>query len=301
MDSVWTLLDHLTANLRAQLPWVAGLAVLFTILSLFQSQACTPSRQWWKSRDLLTDAQYFFLMPIIGPYLKIVSLVLIVAAMRGVMSETQVDDYISKGQGPISQLPFWAQISFYVIGTDLLLYWTHRTFHKAVLWPFHAVHHSSLDVDWTTTYRSHPINQMLGSGLVSAIMIVAGVPPAIMIALVPFDIVSAAFVHANLNWSLGPMKYIVATPVFHRWHHTGPGEGGECNFASTFSIWDYLFGTFYMPKGQLPQDFGVDDPSFPHDWLGQMIVPFKLFMDRVSSPAAPAATTPAIDPVNPPG
>ena len=292
MESVWLLLDHLTQHLRAQLPWVAGLAVLFTTLSLFQSQACTPGRPWWRSRDLLTDAQYFFFMPILGPYIKIVTLLLIVAAMRTAMSEPEVDAYINKGQGPLSLLPFWAQVAIYVIGTDFLLYWTHRTFHKAVLWPFHAVHHSSLDVDWTTTYRSHPINQMLGSGLVSTIMIVAGMPPAIMIALVPFDTISAAFVHANLNWSLGPLKYVVATPVFHRWHHTAPDEGGECNFASTFAIWDYLFGTFYMPEGQLPQDFGVDDPLFPHDWAGQMIVPFKQFFERLSAPPASTVAPP---------
>jgi sterol desaturase/sphingolipid hydroxylase (fatty acid hydroxylase superfamily) len=290
-QTLWSVLEHLGAIVWAQLPWGIGLAVLFTALAVFKSQSCNPDRPWWQSRDLLTDVQYFFLVPIIAPYAKLVSLLLIVALMRGAMSEAEIADYINNGRGPVGQLPFWAQVVFYVLATDFLLYWTHRVFHKATLWPFHAVHHSSLDVDWTTAYRAHPVNQMLGSGLVVTLMLVAGVPPAIMIALVPFDTLTAAFVHANLNWTLGPLKYVIATPVFHRWHHTAPDEGGDMNFASTFAIWDWMFGTFYMPEGKLPQEYGVDDPLFPTTWGGQMVVPFKQFLARLQAPAKPGTVS----------
>lgn len=281
MEVLWSMFTGVEKFLIAQLPWVLGLSVLFTILSLFKTAACNPGRPWWRSRDLLTDIQYFFFLPIITPYARLIVMLLVAAGMRGVMSEDDVTDYISNGKGPISQLPYWGQLAFYVIVTDFLMYWAHRVFHGSTLWPFHAVHHSALDVDWTTTYRAHPVNQMLGSGLVTIFMIIIGVPPAIMIAMVPFDTLSAAFVHANLNITLGPLKYIIATPVFHRWHHTGVDEGGDSNFASTFAIWDYLFGTFYMPEGVLPQEYGVDDPLFPTTWHGQMIVPFKQFLERL--------------------
>jgi sterol desaturase/sphingolipid hydroxylase (fatty acid hydroxylase superfamily) len=290
-QTLWTLFDRLIELLRGQLPWGLGLAALFTVLTLFQSQACNPGRPWWKSRDLLTDVHYFFLVPIIAPYAKLVSMLLIVAAMRGAMTEIEIADYITNGRGPVGQLPLWGQAIVYIVGTDFLLYWTHRVFHKAVLWPFHAVHHSSQDVDWTTAYRAHPINQMLGSGLVLTFMIVIGVSPSIMIWLAPFDTITAAFVHANLNWTLGPLRYVLATPVFHRWHHTAPEEGGECNFSSTFSVWDLMFGTFYMPEGELPQEYGVDDALFPTTWTGQMVVPFKLFLAQLQAPpkAGPVA------------
>ncbi len=286
-QTLWTALEYFGGLLKAQLPWGLGLAALFTVLTLFKSQACNPGRPWWKSRDLLTDIQYFFIVPIITPYVKLITLLLAVLAMRGVMTEMEIKDYLENGRGPIGQLPLWAQAIFYIIVFDFLLYWTHRKFHLALLWPFHAVHHSSLDVDWTTAYRAHPVNQMLGSGLVLTIMIVLGVSPTVMIWLVPFDIVSAAFVHANLNWTLGPFKYVIASPVFHRWHHTAPDQGGECNFSSTFSIWDTMFGTFYMPEGKLPQEYGVDDPLFPTTWVGQMVVPFKQFMARLQAPPKP--------------
>jgi len=284
MQTLWAILEHLGEILRGQLPWALGLSLLFTALSLFQSQACNPGRPWWKSRDLITDIQYFFMVPIIAPYARLIVMLLVVAAMHGAMTDAEISDYLANGRGPIGQLPLWAQVVFYIVATDFLLYWTHRYFHLAYLWPFHAVHHSSLDVDWTTAYRAHPVNQMLGSGLVSIIMIFLGVSPTIMIALVPFDTITAAFVHANLNWTLGPLKYVFATPVFHRWHHTAPDQGGDCNFGSTFAFWDYMFGTYYMPEGQLPQEYGVDDPLFPTTWTGQMIVPFKQFAARLQQP-----------------
>src|SRR6266496_3169134 len=64
----------------------------------------------------------------------------------------------------------------------------------------------------------------------------------VMIWVAPFNIFHSAFVHANLNWTLGPFKYVLATPVFHRWHHTSQEEGGNTNFAGTFPVWDILFG-----------------------------------------------------------
>ncbi len=79
--------------------------------------------------------------------------------------------------------------------------------------------------------------------MVDVILLVAGISPNIMLWVGPFTTFHSAFVHANLNWALGPFKYALATPVFHRWHHTSLEEGGNTNFAGTFPIWDVLFGT----------------------------------------------------------
>jgi hypothetical protein len=100
-------------------------------------------------------------------------------------------------------------------------------------------------------YRFHPVNLWLGSFLVTAVMLYLGISAKVVLFLVAFDTTTAVFVHANLNWTLGPLKYVVATPVFHRWHHTRPDEGGNANFGSLFSLWDVLFGTFHMPEREL--------------------------------------------------
>jgi sterol desaturase/sphingolipid hydroxylase (fatty acid hydroxylase superfamily) len=67
---------------------------------------------------------------------------------------------------------------------------------------------------------------------------------------------------------------VLASPVFHRWHHTALERGGSRNFAGTFPIWDILFGTFYMPKNALPGAYGIDDEGFPDSFGAQLLYPF---------------------------
>jgi sterol desaturase/sphingolipid hydroxylase (fatty acid hydroxylase superfamily) len=117
---------------------------------------------------------------------------------------------------------------------------------------------------------------LLGTIGVDVALLLAGISPEVMLLLGPFNIFHSAFVHANLNWTLGPLRYVVATPVFHRWHHTSMEEGGNTNFAGTFPLWDVLFGTFRMPRDRLPEQYGVDDqPSFPREIMGQLAYPFR--------------------------
>jgi sterol desaturase/sphingolipid hydroxylase (fatty acid hydroxylase superfamily) len=100
-------------------------------------------------------------------------------------------------------------------------------------------------------------------------------------------------VHANLNWALGPLKYVVATPVFHRWHHTRPEEAGNANFGSLLSLWDVLFGTFRMPGNKLPLRYGIDEPGYPQGFLDQLAHPFRdLIAHAARGPAKPDATSP---------
>jgi hypothetical protein len=99
--------------------------------------------------------------------------------------------------------------------------------------------------------------------MVDVILLMAGISPNIMLWVGPFTTFHSAFVHANLNWTLGPFKYVLATPVFHRWHHTSLEEGGNTNFAGTFPLWDIMFGTFRMPENKRADNYGVDDQSVP--------------------------------------
>ncbi|WP_168201773.1 sterol desaturase family protein [Phreatobacter aquaticus] len=291
MDVFLILVHKLADLLTSQLPWAIGLAALFTVVSLFPSQACNPGQVWWKNPGLLTDTHYLFIIPVLMPYLRTALVVLVVALASGVTSAADVEDFLTKGRGPLSTLHPVAQGAIYMLGTDFMLYWAHRIFHGRNLWPFHAVHHSAEHVDWTTSYRNHPVNNLLGASLTQMTMVALGISPEVMVALVPFDILTAAWVHSNLNWTLGPLKYVFATPVFHRWHHGPVHLGGEKNFAPTFSFWDYMFGTFYMPEGELPEEYGVDDPDFPKDFIGQMVVPFRQFIQTFQRPK-PKADSP---------
>ncbi|HEY1544380.1 MAG TPA: sterol desaturase family protein [Xanthobacteraceae bacterium] len=257
------------------LPSVLIMVVLCTVLACFSRQACNPGKVWWRNRGLLLDIGYYVTLKCLAPYLRMGLMIAIAMLCMTFVSAQQLDDYFRKGGGLFASYSFWWQVAFHLLIADFLLYWLHRLFHGARLWRYHAIHHSAEDVDWTTAYRFHPLNSCFGPYLVDALMLYLGIAPSVLLALVPFQTIAALFVHTNLNWTFGPLKYLVATPVFHRWHHTMRDEGGNSNFAPTFPLWDLLFGTFYMPPKKLPVHYGVDDPTFPSGFFEQLAFPFR--------------------------
>ena len=94
-------------------------------------------------------------------------------------------------------------------------------------------------------------------------------------AFVPFLTFYALLLHANVTWSYGPLRFVIASPVFHRWHHTTEEEGLDKNFAGLFPFIDLAFGTFYMPPGRQPSRFGVLRDDVPPRLMGQLLYPFR--------------------------
>ncbi len=111
--------------------------------------------------------------------------------------------------------------------------------------------------------------------MVDVILLMAGISPNIMLWVGPFTTFHSAFVHANLNWTLGPFQIRAGDAGVPRWHHTSLEEGGNTNFAGTFPLWDILFGTFRMPANRLPEQYGIDGEPMPNEIVGQLAYPFK--------------------------
>jgi sterol desaturase/sphingolipid hydroxylase (fatty acid hydroxylase superfamily) len=262
MELAGSLFAKIVETLLIVLPSVIGFAIAFTVLSLFSSQTCNPGRPWWRNPGLATDICYMLIIPFVAPYMRISLMIAGAALLSGVMTAQEISDYFAFGRGPLAMLPFWAQVPIYVVASDFLLYWTHRLFHGAPV--------------------ALPRDPSLGGrgGLDDGLPLPPGQSVARLVpgdgadavsrhladgAFVPGGVrtTTAAFVHANLNWTLGPLKYVVATPVFHRWHHTPLDQGGNSNFGSLLSVWDVLFGTFHMPAHALPGHYGIDDANFP--------------------------------------
>lgn len=262
--------DTLTYSIPALL---AG-GVAFTALALIPGQTCNSAQPWWSSPALGADVCYLALGAITARYLTTLMVTAVALILVALLPTASLLHLLMEG-GPLRRLPFWEQVLLYVVLSDFLLYWIHRLFHKGVFWPFHAIHHATETVDWTTAYRFHPINTMFSGYLIAPLMLYLGVSAEIFTLLSPLNIAYSYFVHANLNWSLGPLKYIFASPVFHRWHHTHQSRGGNCNFAPTLAIWDVLFGTFYMPVGRLPDNYGIENQPVPRGFLRQLVFPFK--------------------------
>lgn len=253
-------------------PISLALAAAFTVLTSFW--ACNPGRPWWRKRDLATDLCYWFVIPVVTRYLRIGMLVVGAALLFHITTADGLVAFYDNGHGPLAALPLAAQMVVFLIGEDIIMYFTHRWFHGARMWKYHAVHHSSEELEWISAARFHPVNLFLGSVLADVVMLIAGISPNVFVVLGPLTIAHSTFVHANLDWTLGPFKYVIAGPVFHRWHHTAAERGGEKNFAATFPVLDVIFGTFYMPAGELPDKYGIAEREFPTDFAGQLAHPF---------------------------
>ncbi|MGE0564369.1 MAG: sterol desaturase family protein [Pseudolabrys sp.] len=254
-------------------PITIALGIVFAALTHWS--ACNPGQPWWRKRELVTDVLYWFLIPVMARFVRIGLMVLGAAYLYGIHGVDALMAFYEDGFGPLATLPLWAQALVFLIASDFLLYWFHRLYHGHHMWKYHAVHHSSQELDWISAARFHPVNILFGTVIVDVALLLAGISPNVMLWVGPFTIAHSALVHANLNWTFGPLKYVLASPVFHRWHHTAADRGGSKNFAGTFPVLDLMFGTFFMPKNELPDAYGIDDKAFPDGFGAQMLYPFR--------------------------
>lgn len=254
--------------------WMVGFGVCFALLS--RLWPCNPGqRAWGERREIWVDACYWLLLAPPLAFLRQAFIIVMALLLFGHHGQAWMNDFFAQGYGVVGASPLWAQMALVLLVQDVYLYWMHRLLHGNRLWRFHAIHHAPKQLDWTATRRFHPVNSVLSFVMADALVLLMGASPEAILWLVPFNAIYSAMVHANLNWTFGPFRYVLASPVFHRWHHTGVRQGGMSNFAPTFPVLDILFGTFYMPKGELPQGYGVSDRQFPKGVWGQMIYPFK--------------------------
>jgi len=92
----------------------------------------------------------------------------------------------------------------------------------------------------------------------------------------------AVFMHANVSWELGPISYLVATPQFHRWHHSTEPTALNKNFCGMFPVFDWMFGTLYFPRGVTPGEYGLVGAPVPEGFWGHMTHPFWPRSDAAS-------------------
>ena len=123
------------------------------------------------------------------------------------------------------QWPTVVQFAALLLVADFTQYWVHRAFHAVpALWRFHAVHHSADQMDWLAGSRLHLVDIAVTRGLTYVPIYVLGFAEAPLFAYLVVVSVQATFIHANVNFAFGPLKWLVATPQFHHWHHAAEAE-----------------------------------------------------------------------------
>ena len=168
-------------------------------------------------------------------------------------------------------LPIVALVAVFV--GDFIGYWRHRLEHTRFLWPSHAIHHSDTEMTWTALFRFHPVNRLTTAVLDNAVLMALGLPPEALLVNVTVRHYYGFFIHADLPWTYGPLKYVLVSPAMHRWHHARDPVYYKTNFATVFSIFDLAFGTFRVP-GPCNVPLGIDS-EIDKSVVGQLSYPLR--------------------------
>ncbi len=178
-----------------------------------------------------------------------------------------------------ADVPIWLQLVFFVITHDIYIYWMHRWQHKnKYLWRIHEAHHSPKKVDWLSGSRSHALEILLNQTIEFLPIVLLGAPVEVLAYKATISAVWGMYIHANLNVHTGNLQKIINGPEMHRLHHT-TGKGRNRNFATKFAIWDWLFGTAYLPEGIKAEDYGLKT-FFPQHYFMQTLYAFRSFKSK---------------------
>ncbi len=265
-----------------------GLALIGLAMGLIERLWPAKPNQKFLRKGFWTDIAYWFMLPIISipcTPLALASAIHVAAETCGIES---VNASLIIGFGPVARQPVWLQTVEIILLMDFLDYWSHRLLHTSWLWPIHAVHHSSDEIDWLAAVRNHPFNDFIQRTIAVMPLVLVGFEPALIAACGVVFAFYGFFVHANIDTDLGPLNRIFVSPRLHRWHHTGPDEGGDRNFAGILSLWDVMFGTFFHPV-EKPTHFGTTE-KLPGTVLGQLLWPIQE-LAALKKPAQAAVIT----------
>jgi lathosterol oxidase len=215
-----------------------------------------------------TDLVYFFLSALL---VQVTTLLTMMPAMTLVSWASSV-----RVHAVVSSLPFAVQFVAILVLTDVVQYWVHRAFHRVpFLWRFHRIHHSADVMDWLAGSRLHLVDVAVTRGLTYIPIYVLGFAEAPLFAYVAFVSIQATFIHANVRFHFGRLRWVLATPQFHHWHHGAEREAVDKNFAVHLPVLDRLFGTCYLPGDRWPASYGLADGTVvPPGYLRQFIAPF---------------------------
>jgi len=174
----------------------------------------------------------------------------------------------------IAALPLVVQFVAVLFTADLGEYLIHRAFHAVpALWRFHAIHHSSIDMDWLAGSRLHIVDVVVTRAIVVFPLFALGFDQRAVAAYLVFVSFHAVFIHANVRFDLRRLEPWIVTPRFHHWHHAKARAAIDKNFAVHLPWIDRFFGTAYEPPGAWPEQYGIEGDPVPGDLIPQTVWP----------------------------
>uniref|UniRef100_UPI0040487A65 sterol desaturase family protein n=1 Tax=Algoriphagus sp. TaxID=1872435 RepID=UPI0040487A65 len=179
----------------------------------------------------------------------------------------------------VTSWPAWSQFLLLFVVADFIQWNVHRMLHHSPwLWEFHKVHHSVEEMGFAAHLRYHWMETVVYKSVqyIPLVMIGFGLDDFFILHLV--TIVIGHLNHANVKITYGPLKYVLNNPVMHLWHHAKelPTGSHGVNYGISLSLWDYLFGTAYVPNENANEPLGFENlESFPKTFWNQLTYPWN--------------------------
>lgn len=171
------------------------------------------------------------------------------------------------GIGYVTDLPVQVKAVLTFLLLDYGNYIWHILLHRLpIMWRFHLVHHTDLDLDVTTAFRFH-FGELIASVFFRGIVIIViGVSPLVVLV---YEIVFEAatqFHHSNMKLSTNlenVFNKFLVTPRMHGIHHSIINKETNSNFSVVFSFWDLIHKTMRLNVRQ--QNIVIGDPAYRNE------------------------------------
>ncbi|MBK8501281.1 MAG: sterol desaturase family protein [Saprospiraceae bacterium] len=149
------------------------------------------------------------------------------------------------------QLPSAIEILTSVLLLDFGSYCNHHLLHKIpILWSFHRVHHSDLNLNTSSSLRFHPFEVVYSQGLYFCIAIgLFGVSMTSFIIYGTMALILVIIQHSNIrfpDWFEKYGRYVFSTPGWHKIHHSNEQRFTDSHYGDVFTFWDRIFGTWHQ-------------------------------------------------------
>ena len=220
----------------------------------------------YKHKSAILDFRYLFLNTLI--YGVLFGPVILTSRSVARFTVSALVDLFGVPDRPFR--PGWiasiAATALLVVAADLGFYISHYLRHKVpLLWEFHKVHHSAEVLHPIAAFRTHPMDLTLDAILISmatgvviglaAYGVGASTEPVTILGVNIFAFLSSiAGVHLRhshiwLSYGRG-LNHILVSPAMHQIHHSVELQHLNRNFGGNFTLWDWIFGTLYVPAGR---------------------------------------------------
>lgn len=249
--------------------WLIGVSIFFfavELISPWRKDQAKFRKDFWLDFFYMFFNFFIFYLIIYGAFSNVV-----VYLFSDLLAKIGITNLLAF---EVMTWPVWAHLLLGFLVRDFVQWWTHRLLHRVPkLWEFHKVHHSVEEMGFAAHLRYHWMENVVYRGLEYIPLALIGVGLGDFFIIHIFTLAIGHFNHSNIRINIGFLKYIFNNPQMHIWHHAYdiPKERRYgVNFGITLSLWDYLFGTNYIPHDGRDIKLGFPEiEKFPKSFTGQ--------------------------------